>query len=70
MVVGGKGERVREVELGSKWIKEKERLLMEMVEEGVEQLMGKEGWPHPAEKEKGKGGGEVKGGHGDVEEHG
>lgn len=43
VVVGGKGERVREVELGSKWIKEKERLLMEMVEEGVEQLMGKEG---------------------------
>lgn len=41
-----------------------------MVEEGVEQLMGKEGWPHPAEKEKGKEGGEVKGGHGDVEEHG
>lgn len=29
--------------------------------------MWKEGWPQPGEREKGKGGVEVKGGHGDLE---
>lgn len=29
--------------------------------------MRKEGWPHPGDREKGNGGVEVKGGHGDAE---
>ena len=65
--VGGWGERVRELELGSYLSREKEMLLMEMVEEGVEHLIWKEGWPHPGDREKGKGGIEVKGEHGDLE---
>lgn len=57
---------MREVELGSYLSREKVRLLMEMVERGVEQLMWKEGWPHPGDTEKGNGGVEGKGGHGDL----
>ncbi|KAL4278374.1 hypothetical protein GQ457_03G007400 [Hibiscus cannabinus] len=68
VVGGGKGEIVREEALEPKLSKEKEWLLMEMVEKGVEQLRRKEGWPQPEEKEKGKAGGEVKGGHGHGEE--
>lgn len=58
------GERVREVELSSKWRREKERLLMEMAApvEGRHRIW-KEGWPQPSDNENGNGGGEVKGGH-------
>lgn len=41
---------------------EKERLLMEMKEWGVEQVRWKDGWPQPGVEEKGKGGLEEKGG--------
>ena len=49
-------------------MREKERLLMEMVEWGAEHLIWKEGWPQPGEEEKGNGGGEANGGHENVEE--
>lgn len=65
-MLNGWGERVRVEELGSKWTREKERSLMEMIECGVEHLIWKEGWPQPGEDEKGKAGVEVKGGHGDL----
>ncbi|KAK2976182.1 hypothetical protein RJ640_012468 [Escallonia rubra] len=54
-----------EVELGSKRRSEKVRLFMEMVARGVAHLMWNEGWPQPGEREKGKGGVDAKGGHGD-----
>lgn len=39
---------------------------MERRECGEEHLIWKEGWPQPAEEAKGKGGGEVNGGHADL----
>lgn len=52
------------MELGSKWRREKERLLIVIVECGWEHFIWKEGWPQPGEEEKGKGRRvEVKGGH-------